>query len=224
MADDCPLETVFRMQMNRLAEAGPAFFVQVGANDGVYDDPIRPYVLQHGWPGLLIEPLPDMFAQLTGNYADQPQLRFENCAIGPAGSLPIYRMPVGIGAPSAWYHGLASFRREVIASHAPLLKNLDRMIVEETVRCVPFMDLMAQHGIRTMDILLTDTEGYDLEVLRQVDFTALTPKVVYTEIRHLSPADLAAMRDLLTGHDYEVYTFPGRPNLVAAHIPWLDSL
>ena len=36
-------------------------FVQIGANDGSYGDPLRPYVLRYPWHGILVEPQPDVF-------------------------------------------------------------------------------------------------------------------------------------------------------------------
>ena len=58
------------------------FFVQIGAHDGRTLDPISPYVREFGWKGLLIEPQPNVFAQLQVNYADRPDLILENVAIG----------------------------------------------------------------------------------------------------------------------------------------------
>ena len=57
------------------------FFVHVGANDGLIDDPIQAYVKELGWSGLLIEPMPDIFEQLKTNYSNCKGLSFENLAV-----------------------------------------------------------------------------------------------------------------------------------------------
>ena len=32
------------------------FFIEVGANDGIYLDPLYPYIIKNNWSGILIEP------------------------------------------------------------------------------------------------------------------------------------------------------------------------
>src|SRR5262249_35234617 len=78
---DHPLNVLEIAVRERLQRQTDFFFVQVGANDGVRSDPLRSLVLEHRLAGLLIEPLPDQYARLRENYAGQPQLRFENCAV-----------------------------------------------------------------------------------------------------------------------------------------------
>ncbi len=39
-------------------------FVQIGANDGVWNDPIEPYLRGEKWRGVLVEPVPYVFARL----------------------------------------------------------------------------------------------------------------------------------------------------------------
>jgi hypothetical protein len=46
------------------------FFADLGANDGVCNDPIYPFVRKYGWKGLVVEPHPMAFAMLQRNYAD----------------------------------------------------------------------------------------------------------------------------------------------------------
>ena len=60
---------------------GDFYFVQIGANNGISADPIRPYVLKYHWRGVLVEPHPAAFARLVENYRAEPQLVFENAAI-----------------------------------------------------------------------------------------------------------------------------------------------
>src|ERR1035438_3422409 len=44
-------------------------FIEVGANDGEFDDPLREYIVKYPWKGVLIEPQPDVFERLKANYA-----------------------------------------------------------------------------------------------------------------------------------------------------------
>ena len=52
------------------ADAHPAAtFVEIGANDGERHDHLRGFILERDWRGLMVEPLPDLFARLVANYA-----------------------------------------------------------------------------------------------------------------------------------------------------------
>ena len=86
------------------------FFVQIGAMDGVVDDPLREHVLASGWRGLLVEPLPDMFERLRANYAGREGLRFERTAIvDRSGPVEMFRVdPQQLARFPSWVGGLSS--------------------------------------------------------------------------------------------------------------------
>src|SRR5438046_1263614 len=44
-------------------------FIQVGASDGMMNDPIREFVVSGRWRGLLVEPVPHSYKQLVHNYS-----------------------------------------------------------------------------------------------------------------------------------------------------------
>jgi hypothetical protein len=72
---------------------GEFFFVQIGAYDGLKSDPILAFVRDRRWRGILVEPQPDVFEKLKRNYANIPNVIFENLAIAAwEGSLPLYKL------------------------------------------------------------------------------------------------------------------------------------
>ena len=50
------------------------FFIQVGSNDATHNDPLRRFILERGWRGLMIEPVPHVFERLKRNYANRPAI------------------------------------------------------------------------------------------------------------------------------------------------------
>ena len=58
-----------------------ATLVQIGANDGIVDDPLREFLLRGLWRGVLVEPVPYLFERLRRNYSSRPDLAFANVAI-----------------------------------------------------------------------------------------------------------------------------------------------
>jgi len=87
---------VFDLAIGTLMQASskPFRFIQVGANDGIYGDPLRAYIERHHWHGILVEPQPDVFARLIENYSgSRENLIFKNIAISPDQStLRLYRV------------------------------------------------------------------------------------------------------------------------------------
>src|SRR5215468_60576 len=79
-----------------LARRQTLFFVQIGAHDGITGDPLRKFVLKYHLPGILVEPNPAVFKKLVANYRGEPQLRFENVAVGPTqGTKSLYLPATG---------------------------------------------------------------------------------------------------------------------------------
>lgn len=197
-----------------LAGGRPFSFVQVGANDGVLDDPIRELVIRHSLPGLLIEPLPDLFEKLQDNYRGQPQLRFENAAVMPsAGELTIYRVRADAPVHAHW-HGIASFSRaNLLAQGVP-----PEHIEAQPVRGAPLGELLARHGMRDVTLLQVDTEGFDAEVIRSAFDAGLRPSIINYEHCWLKP-DLRHATKLLL--DREGYSFieTGKDTLALREAP-----
>jgi FkbM family methyltransferase len=86
------------------------FFLQVGANDGLMDDPIHFLVRKYGWRGVLLEPDPQLFERLKQNYSGVDGPILVNAALSPInGKTTFYRIRMDAKMPS-WCAGLGSFR------------------------------------------------------------------------------------------------------------------
>lgn len=179
--------------------SGPLTFVQIGANDGVSNDPLHESVRSHRWRGVLVEPVPELFSRLVANYAGAPGLAFENVAIGTAeGRVQLHLADARPGDPP-WVSQLASFDRALVLSHGVDVPGLAARVRSVDVDAVTLPTLVARHGLDAVDLLHVDAEGFDLEVLGQVDLDASwAPRFVIYEKRHLDPdayrRNLAAFR------------------------------
>jgi len=89
------------------------FVLQIGANDGYRDDPLYKIITTYRLPALLVEPIPSVFEALQRNYAGQPDIRFENCAISyQDGEQALYRVVRCAGSPLLGFgHGGLRSRR-----------------------------------------------------------------------------------------------------------------
>lgn len=183
-----------------------ATFVQIGANDGIVDDPLREFVLAQRWRGVLVEPVPYLFERLQRNYAGHPGLQFANVAIAErSGQRPFHYVREAAPRPGqpGWDIGLASFDRDHILRHAAIFPDIESRLATIEVPCCTFDELCRAHGIASLDLLHIDCEGYDFEVLKAIDFTRYRPLLLVYERHHLSAADREACRRYLAGHGYE---------------------
>jgi hypothetical protein len=58
-------------------------------------------------------------------------------------------------------------------------------VVPETVRGLTFADFCNEFGVTRFDLLQIDTEGYDWNVLRQIELRRFTTRVVRLEYCHV---------------------------------------
>ena len=172
---------------SHLAQSAAFYFLQIGANDGEIDDHLRPLVRRFGLKGLLVEPLADAFTRLRANYADQPQVAFENCALWTEdGEREFYRIrPAAYANPLV--RGMAGLSREALMGASRYLPGLEENIECLRVRTLSARSLLAKHAVTRIDLLMVDTEGLDDHMIRLVLEQVSCPALIHYEHIHLSP-------------------------------------
>ena len=184
-----------------------AVFVQVGAHDGTQLDPLREEILRRRWTGVLVEPVPYVFARLQENYAGVDRVRFENAAVSDTdGTREFHFLRERTAADEVWhwYDALGSFRREVLLSHVKQVPDIADRVVSAPMPCLTFDTLCAKHGLDHVDLVQIDTEGFDYEVVKLIDLDRLAVRLVMYENLHLGDDDRAACEELLTAHGFEL--------------------
>ena len=192
----------------RLAKSRDFFFVQIGANDGVFCDPIWEFVTRNQVAGMVVEPLKGAFEQLVANYRPFPKVQAVNTAIHASlKSAEIYSVdPARLPQLEAWARGTASFKRQHLVD-AGLPADAIRT---ETVGCVTLEELLRQHGVGAIDLLQIDTEGYDAEIIRMIDFRNRKPAIIHFEHGMpngiMTPAEFNQCASLLMDNGYLLAT------------------
>jgi FkbM family methyltransferase len=195
--------------LEALADTRPdACFIQIGSNDADHGDPLRQFVQGREWRGVLVEPVPFVFERLRARFGSHPRITLVNAAIaGEDGQLPFYYVAQSDDpALPEWYDQLGSFVLENILhpyhlEHIPDLR--DRIVCEE-VPCLTFASLWRAHPLPRLDLLHIDAEGYDDQILLQVDLDGLRPTLVLYEHQHLDEARRSAIAEHLCGHGYQI--------------------
>ncbi len=179
-------------------------FVQVGAFDGLANDPIHDLVVRLGWRGVLLEPQRDAFDALVATYAGRPGLVLRNAAVAAeSGRRPLYRIRSAPGLPD-WAPQVASFRREVVLAHRDVIPNVEALIEVEEVECVGFDEILEPLGGGTLDLLQIDAEGEDFEIVKLFHAGGRRAHIVHFEHKHLSAGDRDACCRLLIELGYQV--------------------
>ena len=181
-------------------------FIQVGANDGKFGDPLRKYILKFPWRGVLIEPQPNVFKRLMENYLEQnDRVFFENIAISASAS------PISIFRPflassnkhnEVYELSIASSNPEITARQLGVNSNS----LEEIKVATSTLDAMvSKYELSNLGVLQIDTEGYDWEVLKTLDLNKTRPSIIQFEHGHMKPEILDEIFQALQKAGYCIY-------------------
>ena len=218
---------VFRLAVEALmSRRGEALsFVQVGANDGVFVDPLRHYILTRGWRGVLVEPQTEMFERLKANYAEcSDRLVFENIAISSGGNLTLYLPPVQLDdsvSSSAYAYSVVSSDASVLAKQIGMRESQLRSV---EVQSITLDSLFSRHNITDLDLLQIDAEGYDWEVLQTMNLDKVSPTMIQIETGHLHRRTLTEMAAYLNEEGYLIYYGGFQGDALAMKRDFFDDL
>lgn len=182
------------------------YFVQIGAHNGVTSDPFQKFIAEGVWSCLLVEPQPACFEILQSIYCDRPGVHPMQVAIGPDNTtLRLFHVRDDAVDVPYWANQLASTRREVVASHADRIPNIEKLIVSVDVPCRTLASLVDEARYPRIDLLATDTEGFDFEVIRQIDALPKKPQFIYYEHLHLNPNEHRESLEFLKRRGYRTH-------------------
>jgi FkbM family methyltransferase len=165
-------------------------YIDVGANHPVtLNNTYRFY--KRGWRGISVEPNPALHARLA---EVRPCDKNLNIGIAPKKKMETFY----ITDPDT----LSSFDRKTSMREA---RRYGGGIVSELqIECLPLTELFAiaakEHSGKTVVLLSVDCEGYDLEVLRSLDWKIYRPSVVLVEINQGG----SKIEELLRGVGYQL--------------------
>jgi FkbM family methyltransferase len=196
--------------------------VQVGANDGISNDPLRPFLPQHKGAVVLIEALPHYCDKLNDLYSTQSNVGIVNALIAAKeGERTFYYINPGVademdgdGPMNRWAHGQGCFSKETIISWIQqnsfrgitYRKNLQRYVesIESTsLKSVTLATLANQRQLSQIHLLVIDVQGAEMDVLSSLGELANLPSfIIYEDDSSLNPHDSKALELLLIDYGY----------------------
>ena len=193
--------------------------VQIGANDGVQNDPLREFLRNPGnYHAILVEPLPYYASRLREMYVGRSDVAIVEAAVGTAsGTRRLFFIPPeiadqmdGDGPPNRWAHGQGSFDRATVEhwiranefrgeSYRQRVPFFLESIACADVPMRPAHEILDGVPERAGEVLLViDVQGAEMEVLKSIDWSR-PPQCVVVE------DDLgrgAAISSFLHSHGY----------------------
>lgn len=151
-----------------LAERG--VFVEAGANDGFRKSNTYYLESSRGWSGVLVEPIPELAARCTKR---RPRSRVYQCAL------------VGPNHPTrAVVMTHADMLSEIVIEGAPRPRPIWRWeeAYEVSVRACTLTEVLSDAGVRDIDFLSLDLQGFEAAALAGLDFDRWSPSTMLIEI------------------------------------------
>jgi FkbM family methyltransferase len=165
------------------------FFVEAGANDGFQQS--NTYYLErfHGWRGILIEPIPELYAEAV---RERPDSRVVNAAlVSPEDAGGTIRMRFGgLMSIVADSRGSADADLDYLARGFALEPEKASYEVEAPARTIS--EILDEAGAEKIDLLSLDVEGFEPQVLAGLDFDRHGPEYLLIEV-HEGESGLAKL-------------------------------
>lgn len=132
-------------------------FVDVGANVGLFTECVL--VHRPRCEAILFEPVSSLYEHCRRRFADNPRVTVHKQGLGnQAGPVMIFKAQHNYGANSVM-EDIMFDRRENSEVRS------DTVIESEEIEVAVFSEFAREHGIGDVDLVKTDTEGFDFAVL-----------------------------------------------------------
>jgi FkbM family methyltransferase len=202
----------------RAARAG-GHFLQIGANDGVSNDPLSRHVLESGLPGVCVEPSQSAFSRLEEHYKGHGQVRCVQAAVArKCGTARLYRAHIPPrdhsekASRQAQYSAerKATFDRDLALKRARRYNGVDAVYAYKYIQTLHVQTyslpaLFEREEVALPAILQVDAEGHDWEILKQYPMDRHRPALINFEIDHLSRGDYDAAMQWLESWGYVLF-------------------
>jgi FkbM family methyltransferase len=144
-------------------------------------------LVKEGWKGIIVEPVKEYLDKLPKVH----EIVYENVAIGGAGKPDIkdfyYLSEETVrkhGLPH-WATGIGSFTN----THKDVVTNKwEHLLTKQAVPVISFQELLDKYDLKKIDYLKIDAEGFDCEILKQVNLDDVE-KITF-EHKHAPKKDL----------------------------------
>lgn len=191
--------------------------LQIGANDGVQDDLIRPLITKYNLKSHLVEPIKEHYQNLCSNYVDFTNVKCHNLAISDIDGEKIMTTIEYDESLPIWCKGLSTFdiTRNFLSGfggyqlkddlrNSELFNKIKNSRTEIVVSTKTLDTFLSENKIDSIDVFVTDAEGHDFIIFNQLDFSKYSPKFIILETHTLSQRDKNVIVKKLVDNGYDI--------------------
>ena len=150
-------------------------FVDIGANDGITISNTLFFEKELGWTGLAVEPIPSTFEKLKQNRGCHTLNACISDHDGVAEFLEIEGRAEMLSGLQDKYD--EQHKRRIRKT----LKRLGGASRTIEVECLRFSSAMSRYDIKEIDFLSLDTEGGELDILKDIEFSNIPVRAISVE-------------------------------------------
>ncbi len=184
-------------------------FIQVGAYDGVSNDPVFYFIKTYNWKGVLIEPVQYIYQKLQETYKGIDGLHFENVGIADrTGEMDFYSLPKSFSEPD-WLQQLGTFDKHSIEFNLATLPDLIPQIETKKIKAVRLTDILEKYKIEVLDVLAIDAEGYEYNILKSLPEIKQQPRIILFEWGSMDTSTYSDLLKLLNQQHYSIFKSGG---------------
>ena len=193
--------------------------VQIGAADGYTNDPLERFLKAHDdLRALLVEPQLSLAAKSRTRWKGDDRVKVCQVAVSKnLGTIRLFSLAEDLQADYVALGGKSGFGitstdlwhvvSKVADRFSLSAREAEALVEEQEVESVPLNLLCERHSIGFVDVLVTDVEGMDDEVVMQIDALEGYPSVVIFEAVHLKPEQWAQLEAFLVERGYRLYEY-----------------
>ncbi|MFL0682737.1 MAG: FkbM family methyltransferase [Algoriphagus aquaeductus] len=178
-------------------------FIQIGGHDGISFDFLFYKILERRSQGIILEPSLKYFQELKKNYLGRDGIILLQKAIySKNDKIPLFEVnEKGLFKLTQFGHGIGSVNKSHLLKYGLDEDEIDSFEVD----CITFSILLDQFPeFSTIDYLQIDTEGFDFEILKMIDFSRFQVNFIRYEKENLSKSDQIESERLLKSFGFEI--------------------
>jgi FkbM family methyltransferase len=183
--------------------------VIIGAHNG---SGLEELILKQKKKVLLIEPVNYNLQSLKHRFKNADNIIFENVGISnERNQIKFYYVKESsvkkLG--KEWASGIGSFKKKHLLDHHKKRFQITENDIEEIdVKILVFNDLVKKYNINEIEYLFIDTEGYDYQIIKSIDFNEIKINKVKFEYKHLDDTfkfevRLSELREMFSQLNYK---------------------
>lgn len=192
--------------------------LQIGANDGIQNDPIRELITRFNLKADLLEPIPYYYEELKKNYSQYPRVKCHNLAISNnTGEKQMHWLKYD-DSLATWMKGLNTFdisqnflgtgktgyQMKEDSSRSKEYEYVKNNLETIFVKTTTLKTFLEDNHITRIDIYVSDTEGHDGLIFEQLDLNFYNPKIILMETHGLGEEENLKIDNKLKKYNYEI--------------------